>query len=77
MSLTQATASPELSPPQKRFARERRASAQGHPTAHEDGLYFYRDDGWRTCRWLVSPAGQVMDFMCLRYPGVEAATAEA
>jgi len=35
----------------------------------EDGLYFYRDDGWRTCRWLVSSEGQVLDFMCLRRPG--------
>jgi hypothetical protein len=75
MSLTQTTASPELSPDQERFVRERGAVPQAFSAVSEDGLYFYRDDGWRTCRWLVSSDGQVVDFMCLRYPAAAAAAA--
>jgi hypothetical protein len=40
---------------------------------HNESVYVYRDEGWRTCRWLVDPAGSVVDFMSLRYAATPAA----
>jgi hypothetical protein len=40
---------------------------------HNESVYVYRDEGWRTCRWLVDPAGSVVDFVSLRYAATPAA----
>ena len=31
-------------------------------------VFVYRDEGWRTCRWLVDPEGGVVDFVSLHRP---------
>lgn len=36
--------------------------------AHDGLLYVYRDDGWRTCRWLIDVDGRVVDRTSLQYP---------
>jgi hypothetical protein len=58
----------ELSPQQHRFAREHGATPGMRGGEHDRSVYVYREEGWRTCRWLVDPAGRVVDFTSLRYP---------
>ncbi|MDE3069771.1 MAG: hypothetical protein KGJ43_03490 [Acidobacteriota bacterium] len=57
----------QLSAPQRRFASEHRAIPEVRPNSHEESVYVYRDEGWRTFRWLVSPSGKVTDFTSLHY----------
>jgi len=39
-----------------------------------DSVYVYRDEGWRTCRWLVDPDGEVVDFVSLHRPVLQASS---
>jgi len=55
-----------LSAQQHRFAQDHRAIPEVHASLHSQAVYVYRDEGWRTFRWLVDPAGQVLDFISLR-----------
>jgi hypothetical protein len=59
----------ELSPQQRRFAQEHGAIPGMHAGMYDRSVYVYRDEGWRTCRWLVDPTGKVEDFVSLRRSG--------
>jgi hypothetical protein len=56
----------ELTPDQLRFAQERGATLGACAAGYARSVYVYRDEGWRTCRWLVDPDGKIMDFVMMR-----------
>jgi hypothetical protein len=56
----------DLSPQQHRFAEERGATLGARARVSGQSVFVYRDEGWRTCRWLVDPAGNVVDFATMR-----------
>jgi hypothetical protein len=56
----------ELSPQQRRFAQERGATLGACAAGHNRSVYVYRDEGWRTCRWLVDPDGKIVDLAMMR-----------
>jgi hypothetical protein len=61
------TARQGLSAQQHLFARDHRGIPEVRASWHDRAVYIYRDEGWRTFRWLVDPNGNVLDFISLRY----------
>jgi hypothetical protein len=57
-----------LSPQQLHFADEHGATPGGVARTRNGSVFMYRDEGWRTIRWLVDPSGRVEDFISLRQP---------
>lgn len=55
-----------LSPQQRCFAEQHGDSVGDCVRVPERAVFVYRDEGWRTCRWLVDPGGRVVDFVSLR-----------
>jgi len=55
---------------QHRFAREH--GARLGPAAGPYGrlVFVYREEGWRTFRWLIDANGEVVDFVSLQRRGV-------
>jgi hypothetical protein len=57
----------ELTPQQRRFAQEHMAIPGMRSGVRDRLVFVYRDeDRGATQRWLVDPAGQVVDFASLR-----------
>jgi hypothetical protein len=53
---------------QQRFAGEHGAILGGRAAMFGRPVFVYRDEGWRTCRWLVDAGGEVVDFVSLHRP---------
>lgn len=58
-----------LSAAQRQFAQEHHATAGLRAGADRRSVFMYSDDGRKTYRWLVDPAGWVLDFTVFRYSG--------
>ncbi len=58
----------ELTERQQRFARERGGILGARAEICGGSVFVYRDEGWRTCRWLVDPSGEIVDFVSLHRP---------
>jgi len=55
----------QLSPEQRRFAEEHRATPGMHAGSRRQLVYFYRYEDASTHRWLVDPSGEIVDFVSL------------
>ena len=56
----------DLTPQQRRFAQEHQAIPGMRSGVRDRLVFVYRDEDGATQRWLVDPAGQVVDFANLR-----------
>lgn len=57
----------QLSVAQRQFAQDHNATLGLPAGTRRRAVFLYTDDGLRTYRWLVDPAGSVLDFTVLRY----------